>query len=293
MKIIVTLILLLTFLLGNAQFKLVNTSLLELEQNIYHKSFSKKWKKTKQSEWEKSCSEVKEIEELNKLFNEYSDLLGQTASFSMGNSEATNELEFAQYLVKVEGTLLPELVSKWDDSKRKKWLLNLSEYIDEEEQKVKEEELMRKFHVVTGIVKSFEKNFVTVWDDSKKNEFKTVVSGNVKDGTAKTSIDFKGAKESIIEDAYGVRSIRLIYDAENDEQMVEKIMSELEVLIAEKVGAGYKRTNEMDPTFENSQKYVYQFEGEKFAETAKRPTVTIGVSNNSVHVEITEPVFGH
>ena len=31
---------------------------------------------------------------------------------------------------------------------------------------------MRKFHVVTGIIKSFEKNFPIVWEDAKKNAFK-------------------------------------------------------------------------------------------------------------------------
>lgn len=296
MKYLITSLLLSVAFFLNAQLKIVNSSLLELEQNVYNKSFSKKWKKTKQADWEIKVKEAKDITTLNTLFNEYSDLLAQSASFSMGNSDATTELEFAKYLMKVDGTLSGDIISKWDESARKKWKFNLTEFIDAEEQKFKEEELMRKFHVVTTIVKGFEKNFPVVWADAKKNAFKSIMKGDGKVTEDNTTINFKGgAGEVIVVDDYGVKSFVVNFDAEEDEQLSEKIMTELEMVIISEVGAGYKKTNMMDATFAGSNKFVYQFEGEKFSETAKRPTVTIGVKKDrsGVYLQVTEPVFGH
>ena len=184
----------------------------------------------------------------------------------------------------------------WNAEDRGKWKSNLTEYVDKIAAKKKEDDLMRKFHVVTGIVKSFEKNFPIIWEDSKKNAFKNILTGDVKVGVANTSIDLSGGEqEGIAEDEYGVRGFRVFFDAEGDAQMAKKIMSELEVIIEEKVGPGYKKTNEMDAAFENNNKFVYQFEGEKFSETAKKPTVLIGIKTKTpgVYIEIFEPVFGH
>jgi hypothetical protein len=280
----------------SAQLDVSNAALLELEENIYHKSFSKKWKKTKQAEWEKKCKEAEDINAINTLFNEYSDLLAQSASFSMGNSDAETELDFAKYLIRVEATLTNEITSKWAASDREKWKSELLEFIEKKEQKFKEEELMRKFHVVTGIVKGFEKNFPIVWADAKKNSFKSIITGDVKAGKNNTSIKFKGGgKERITEDAYHVKSFIVFFDTEGDLQMADKILVELELLIVSEVGEGYKKTNDHDDSYSNNNKFIYQYEGEKFAETAKRPTVTIGVQieKPGVYVEITEPVFGH
>jgi hypothetical protein len=296
MKIISGLLLLLSFFTFSAQSELISKSLLELEKNIFEKSFSKKWKKSKQEDWEKKCSEIKDVNEANVLFNEYSDLLAQTASFSMGNSDAKTEYELAVYLLKVEQTLTKELTSNWVEADRAKWREGLEVYVAAIEQKKKDDDLMRKFHIVTGIVKSFEKNFPIVWEDAKKNAFKSILTGDIKAGVANTSLEFKGgSKEGIKEDEYGVRSYYVFFDAENDPLLAKKIFSEIEGVIITQVGEGYKKTNEQDAAFENNNKFVYQFEGEKFSETAKKPTVVIGVNAKTlgVYLEVIEPVFGH
>ncbi len=296
MKFLISSIFICSVFMVTAQLEIANSALLQLEQNIYHKSFSKKWKKTKQPEWEKKCANAQNMQTVNVLFNEYSDLLAQSAGFSMGNSDVESELEFAKYLIQVEGTLLEEITSKWDSGDREQWKLSLNEYIKLEEQKFREEELMRKFHVVTGIVKGFETNFPIVWADAKKNAFKTILTGATKEGKDNTSIDFKGGtNERIVEDSYGVRSFIVFFDAEGDMQMAEKILAEFDILIVSELEPGYKKTNEHDGTYVNNNKFIYQYEGEKFAETAKRPTVILGVQKDThgVYVEIIEPVFGH
>ena len=105
--------------------------LLELEQNLYQKKFSKKWDKKKKKNWELRCQEAKTIDEINILFNEYSDLMAQLIGFSMGNSYATTNQEFLSYLSEVNGVLTPELRSKWDDAHYKQWVNSISTKIIE------------------------------------------------------------------------------------------------------------------------------------------------------------------
>ena len=287
MKYIITSLLLIVTLIFNAQLKVVNNALLEIEQNVYEKSFSKKWKKNKQKDWEAKCTEAKDVETLNTLFNEYSDLLAQSINFSMGNSDATTELEFASYLLRVEGTLSSDLTEKWNVEERTKWKSQLSSFVAEEAQKEKEEDLMRKFHIVTGIVKSFENNFPIVWADAKKNQFKSInLSAPI----------FKGGSDEVIkEDSYGVKSFSVFFDTEGDTQMAVKVLIEMQLIITSQLETGYNKTNKHDVEFNSNNKYIYQFEGEKFSETAKRPTITIGAQKDKpgVYLEITEPVFGH
>lgn len=265
--------------------EMAKKSLLELEQNIFEKKFSKKWEKLKKSDWEKSCQEANGIEQLNGLFNEYSDLLAQSTSFSMGNSSASNEIEFLEYLMQVEGALTPDLTSKWSETDRKDWKEGMSSFILDQKEKKKKEDQMARFQKMSAIVKSFDTKFPIVWEDSKKNAFSN--SSDTK---------FNGATSTAItEDSYQVKSFEILYDLDGDDQMAEKLQKELIDIILSKVGEGYQQGNEMDSEFNASIKKVLQFEGAKFAETAKRPTVTIGVlkETQAVKLVITEPVFGH
>ncbi len=99
--------------------------LLELEQNLYHKKFSKKWNKKKKKNWELRCQEAKTIDDINILFNEYSDLMAQLIGFSLGNSYATSNQEFISYLSEVNAVLTSELLSKWEVVNYEKWKIRV------------------------------------------------------------------------------------------------------------------------------------------------------------------------
>lgn len=260
-------------------------ALLDIEQHAFHKKFSKKWAKEKKSDWEKSVNDAGSIEELNKLFNDYSDLFAQSTSFSMGNSSATNEVEFVKYMMEVEGVLGADLVENWTADARKQWQGEMEEFIVLQTEKKKKEDQMVRFQKMTGMVKDFTKKFPTIWEDSKKNAF-----ANSKE------IAIKGGSEiEVTLDEYGVASFNVFFDTEGDDQMATKLMDEFIDVIESNVGEGYKQGNDMDPAYTGSIKKNYQFEGEKFAETAKKPTVAIGTlkDKSGVKVVITEPVFGH
>lgn len=285
MRTLLTILLIIGFGISLIAQDQAKKSLLELEQKIYEKKFSKKWEKEKKSDWEKQCNEASSIETLNSLFNQYSDLMAQTNGFSMGNSDATTEVEFLEYLLKVEGTILAEYSTNWSAEDRELWKNTISEFIKKEEEKKAKMDQMARFQKMSAIVKDFGDKFPQLWEDSKKNAFAN---------TAQTTI--KGGSEfAVTKDSYGVASYQVFFDTEGDLAMAKKLVDELVVIILEKAGDGYKRGNEMDPSYTDSMKQVYQFEGAKFAETAKRPTVSIGVIKDKAGVQIiiTEPVFGH
>jgi len=273
------------FSLGAIAQQTAKDALIDIERHAYHKKFSKKWAKTKKADWEKSVESAGSIEELNKLFNEYSDLFAQSTSFSMGNSTATNEVEFVKYMMEVEGVLGEDFVQDWSSEDRKIWQGDMEKFIVLEEEKKKKEDQMARFQKMTAMVKDFTKKFPTIWEDSKKNVFKN-----------STDVTIKGGSEiEITKDEYGVSSFNVFFDTEGDNEMAKKLMEEFIMVIEENVGEGYKAGNDMDPEYTGSMKKNYQFEGEKFSETAKKPTVAIGTLKDKagVKVVITEPVFGH
>jgi hypothetical protein len=260
-------------------------ALIELQANFYEKKFSKKWEKKKQAEWEAICADALTMDELNKSFNEWSDMMAQTISFSMGNSDFQTELEFIEYLLKVEETIPSEYKSNWAEEDQVYWREGLTDFIAAENEKKKKADQMARFQKMTGIVKDFSNKFPTLWEDSKKNAFANSEGASVKGGS-----DIQ-----ITKDQYGVASFSVFFDTDGDAQMAKKLMEELMTIIEENVGDGYQQGNDMDASYTGSIKKTYQFEGEKFAETAKKPTVEIGTLKDTpgVMVVITEPVFGH
>ena len=77
-------------------------------------------------------------------------------------------------------------------------------------------------------------------------------------------------------------------------QLAEKIVEELSKLMTSNLPTEFKRTNSIDTKFVKKNKFVFEFTGAKFSDTAKNPTITIGIeeATNNVVLIITEPVFG-
>lgn len=161
MKLNIILSLVFTSLISFSSIAQVDGSkvaLLELENQLYNKKFSKKWNKLKKKEWEEKCNSAKSIEELNALFNEYSDLMAQLISFSMGNSDAKNQLEFAEYLLKVNSILTEDVLSDFDADERLSWKLQLEEIIHSEQYKKEKEQQLQKFLKLSQKLNHFKKN---------------------------------------------------------------------------------------------------------------------------------------
>ena len=193
MKSFLTILSMFVFVNFSAQIDVLKQNLLEIQQQVYQKDFSKKWIKTTKKNWEAKCNAASSVEELNTLFNQFSDLFAQVTDFSMGNSDATTEVELAHYLLKVKGILKKEFTPKWTDITQKEWTDRLNKMIEadkivKEKQKQKEEgeRQVKRLMILSAVTKDFETNFKTVFEDSKKNSFKTIRSGTI-EGTKKSS----------------------------------------------------------------------------------------------------------
>jgi hypothetical protein len=303
-KIGILLILMVLFNLTFGQIEVLKTNLLEMEQQIFHKSFSKKWNKTKKVTWEKNLSQANTVNELNTLFNEYSDLLAQSIQVSLGNCDATNEIEMAHYLIKVYPYIKNDLTPKWSESARKEWVNRLEQLIAAEELKIKKqkekeekERQMKRLALLSSIIKGFDTNFKLVFEDSKKNSFKTIRAG-APEGDKKRSastVNFaQGSNQFIEMSSEGALQFSVRFESDNDEQLAQKIVEEMIVEMLKALPAEYKKVNRMDNNYLGNNKFILEFSGAKFSDTAKNPTVIIGVfkTGNVVTLEILEPIFG-
>jgi hypothetical protein len=303
-KIGILLILMVLFNLTFGQIEVLKTNLLEMEQQIFHKSFSKKWNKTKKVTWEKNLSQANTVNELNTLFNEYSDLLAQSIQVSLGNCDATNEIEMAHYLIKVYPYIKTDLTPKWSESARKEWLNRLEQLIAAEELKIKKqkekeekERQMKRLGLLSATIKGFDSNFKLVYEDSKKNSFKNIRQG-VPEGAEKRSpskVNFSNGINQVVEiSSEGAMQFCVHFDSENDQQLAEKMMEEMIMEMLKLLPNEFKKVNRMDENYVGNNKFVLEFSGVKFSDTAKHPTIIIGIlkNDNRVTLEILEPIFG-
>jgi hypothetical protein len=304
MKLFLTILTMFIFVNFSAQIDVLKQNLLEFQQQVYQKDFSKKWVKTTQKNWEAKCSSANSIEELNTLFNQFSDLFAQVTDFSMGNSDAKTEVELAQYLLKVKSVIKKEYLPKWSETAQKDWTDRLNKMIEAdkiaaEKQKQKEEgeRQVKRLMILSAVTKDFESNFKVVFEDSKKNNFKTIRSGTI-EGSKKSSTSsvlFNSASKPVIElDENNSLIYSVTFDTKNDLQLAEKIVEEFSKLVLLNVPSEFKKTNSIDDQFVNKNKFLFEYTGAKFSDTAKNPTITIGIDNTTKNVVliITEPVFG-
>jgi len=304
MKSFLTILLFFIFASFSAQIDVLKQNLLELQQQVYQKDFSKKWVKTTKKNWETKCNSANSIEELNVLFNQFSDLFAQVTDFSMGNSDAKTEVELAHYLVKVKSVIKKEYLPKWSETAQKDWSDRLHKMIEAdkaaaEKQKQKEEgeRQVKRLMILSAVTKDFESNFKLVFEDSKKNNFKTIRSGAIEGSnkTSSSSVIFNSASKPVIElDANNSLAYTVVFETNNDLQLAEKIVEELTKLMVSNLPTEFKKTNSIDAAFVKKNKFVFEYTGAKFSDTAKNPTITIGIyeATNNVVLIITEPVFG-
>jgi hypothetical protein len=304
MKSFLTILLFFIFASYSAQIDVLKQNLLEIQQQVYQKDFSKKWVKTTKKNWETKCSSANSIEELNTLFNQFSDLFAQVTDFSMGNSDATTEVELAHYLLKVKSVLKKEFIPKWTDIAQKEWADRLNKMIEadkitKEKQKQKEEgeRQVKRLMILSAVTKDFESNFRLVFEDSKKNNFKTIRSGTIEGAkkSSTSSVLFNSASKAVIElDGNNSLCYSVTFDTKNDLQLAEKIVEEISKLVMLNVPSEFKKTNSIDEKFVNKNKFVFEFTGAKFSDTAKNSTITVGIDDATKNVVliITEPVFG-
>jgi len=272
--------------------------MIEMEQNIGSKTFNKAWKK-KRSDWEESVSTAQNIKGLEKLLKE----------LVLGMNEATTsdamDVEIGGKDLVSYGPFLMDFVAKlpsdlMEDSELELevWKSKADEASKAEIQAREEMAKMEAAAIAKRAKNGFEKTFVALFEDAKKGSFANTIKGDKKEVNGKTVIDVSvafsgGDGQMITVDGDNVYQYEVHFSAAGSESNGKSILNELATIIEKNLPEGFKKTQMGDTKMMGNSKFVFEFKAEKFAETAMRPSVTIGAYKSTGQVEliISEPVF--
>ncbi|GEM_PF-6248906 len=269
----------------------LSKELLELEQHIQFKQFNKDWKKSKKS-WEEKCSSSKSVADLVKLMNQLAGVYANSSEKAQFN---VPELEYAPLcnaLLNFKTQVSKEhLVFK--DGSDKVWQDKVRSLIEKENKRLEADKIKKDQELIESLMVGLEENYKKVLLGAEKGSFKEVRKQTSDKLVFDLLLDFNNAKESkIYVDEDDVYMFKLVYKS-GDEQLAEKIQEKIIGIIENNLPEGYKKGRMFSGEFLTGFKITYDFEGQKFADTAKHPLIEIGIDkvNFDVVLMITEPLF--
>ena len=254
--------------------------LISLEQHIDNKQFKKQFKKQKKT-WELSCSQSVNINELIKNINILNEAFSNLTSNNIEELSNVNYVELCKYLLHLEMTLYKDNLS-FSINELNDWRKEINELIAIENKRLLalQENLRNK--ILKEVKYEFNNKFLKVLEFSENKEIKEV-----------SEIKFINANINITTDADDISQYQINYNVNKDKDLSKHLYSLFIEEIKSNLPQQYKKTNLYDMKCHERKMIVYEFQGEKFAETAKRSTISIGIlkDNYNVFVYITEPVF--
>ena len=276
---------------------IVSEKLIVLQQNIQSKSFDKAWKKNKKS-WKEECSKALSIKELLLLFDQlaqvYSSETG-TQTFKMDQViESSDELRFTTFceqLIRFEELITKDNIYKPDDDD--KWKNQLIQLIESENIRIEEEKSKKYKQIIANMTIGLEANYLKVFEGAKKGSFQNIRTESSSSKEYGLNIKFNEASVSkILVDEDDVYQFMLVYPAA-DNELAHRIQETLISMVENNLPTGFKRGKMFNGEFLTGFVITFDFQGIKFAETAKHPTIEIGINKNNYNVSlmVIEPLF--
>ncbi len=276
----------------------LSNEIVQLEQNLHDKAFDKAWKKNRKS-WEENCKNAKSTNELIAAFNQLSDVYSSSTGAVHYKMPEIKFTAFCKALIKFKGQLNKEHLN-FSENEYSQWDNNINSIIDAENNRIKEEQLkleeekkLKNKQIIENMMVDFEKNYLLVLEGAKKGSFQNVRTDIGSKNKYGLSCVFQEASESkIMVDEDDVYQFVLAYSSEDKELSLE--LEKFIVSIIEKnLPEGFKKGAMFNGSYVSNSTTKYEFEGLKFAETAKRPSISIGVKKDDFQVDftITEPLF--
>ena len=151
-----------------------------------------------------------------------------------------------------------------------------------------------KFEV---LLKDFDPAFTKLFEDAKKGSFANTKSGEMStdsDGSRmfNTNVTIGGKMVTL---GYGEEDVMyaiMVFTCPEGEGGGKEYCAQLEASISKLVPETYKMAKDFNPDYRSS-KYanIWEHTAEKFAEVAKKPSVSLTSHSGMVVVKIMEPVF--
>ena len=269
----------------------LSNELLELEQHIQYKQFNKDWKKSKKS-WEEKCINSKSVTDLVKLMNQFAGVYAKSSNTPQFNFPDLEYYPLCNALINFKAQINENHLD-FSEEEANKWEQKVKSLIDKEKARLEKEKNKRNQEFLESLMVRFEENYLKVFSGAQKGSFKEVRKETADKQVFDLLLDFKNAKESrIYVDEDDVYMFKLIFAA-GDEQLAERIQEKIIGIINKHLPESYKRGKMFSGEFLTGFKITYDFQGQKFADTAKHPLIELGIdkANFDVILMITEPLF--
>ncbi len=269
-----------------------------LQDNIVQKSFVKDWKKEKKK-FEKECKNASSEKQLIVLMNK------MVSSYNSSTSSALFEIPDLKYdafcnaLLNMVDQFPIESISFTSESLID-WKNAVNELMNNEKirvAKIEEQvELQRnneRIVIRDSIIELFQKHYQLVFDQANKGSFSSLIASDKKI-KYEVSLNFGSIASCfvvVVED--DVYQFKLLYNTSKDKELAKLISDGLHSVISGNLANGFKESKMFDGSFVSSFLKVFDFQGQKFADTAKHPRVELGVRNDTydVYFSVVEPLF--
>lgn len=288
--VLITFISIITY--GQTDEQIYGGYLLELEQNISSKAFLKVWKNDKKT-WEaecKSATTVKELTELTQRLATVSYVYRQVRPMLV-----TEESLYAQSgAILMLKNILTEDLLKWSEQDQAAWKNNVESFKSSLEAKEKVRLAEQRKVKVAEIMLDFKEKFNLILEDSKKGSFANTIDGEKSGSEIKVKVFFtQGENARVNVDGDNIYTYSVEFSVNTDEELAKETYKEMLAVINENVPSGYEETTKYDGKYYKSQASYFEFKAEKFALTAKQPSVLLGLVKDfsSIELQIQEPVF--
>ena len=277
----------------------LSDQLILLQENISNKSFVKSWKKNKKS-WENSCKSAQTNNELINLANKLITVYNSSANGSLFKIPDIKFDAVCNALLNLINQFPPSELS-FTNSSLEKWKDNMRVLITTEQNRLleieKAEELEKsksRVLLADSLIDLFIENYASVFDGANKGSFSELISTSSQASLYKVNLDFGSiANCSVVIDEDGVYELILVYSTSSDEQLADLIMEKCYKYISSHLKEGFKESKMFDGNYQTNFIKVFDFQGQKFADTAKHPKIQLGVKKESfeVYFIVTEPLF--
>jgi len=265
--------------------------LLQIESNVSNKAFVKAWKKQKKT-WESGCESATTVKQVSELTVEFISKVYETKMLKAMIVTSENLHDQCVALANVYNILKDQDLLKWSGAEA--WrdeleLLTKKVKIQEEQEAAKERAVLIK-----SSIEGFEGTFKSILEDSKKGSFAKTISSPHKDGGYGVKVQFKsGENQKVVVDGDNIYEFQVEFNTNNDVLLAGALQEKMIQIIAANVPEGFAKSIKYDKECVKSESYRFEFKAERFALTAKQPSVLVGAKKDGskVVLKITEPVF--
>ena len=273
--------------------------LIVLQENISSKAFLKSWKKNKKT-WVNSCKTAESTVQIIGLANELVGVYNSSSSITLFTIP---ELKFAAVCNALLNLLeqFPGQDLAFSDSALEKWKSKVLELIAIEQKRAAELEkvierqnTIKREKLSDSVMVLFTRHYEAVFEGANKGSFSEIITNPDRLSKLNVNLDFGPHASCNVEvDEDGVYELTLIYSTDSDLALAHLIFDKCYQYITTNLRDGFKESKMFDGNFITNFIKVFDFQGQKFADTAKHPKIQLGIKKESYEVKfiVTEPLF--